>query len=77
MKQVFRKKQVATLTSLGALTSAPLFISISATLSPSLIRAAMCNGVSSACKKFNSCHVKEKSQKEGKALSSRSLKLLM
>lgn len=36
------------LTSLAALTSAPLFINISATLSPSLIRAAMCNGVSSA-----------------------------
>jgi len=47
----FSAKQVATLTSLGALTSAPLLISISATLSPSLIRAAMCNGVSSACNK--------------------------
>ena len=35
------------LTSLAALASAPLFINISATLSPSLIRAAMCNGVSS------------------------------
>jgi len=37
------------LTSLAAFTSAPLLINISATFSPSLIRAAMCNGVSSAC----------------------------
>ena len=47
----FPVKQVDTLTSLGALTSAPLLISISATFSPSLIRAARCNGVSSACNK--------------------------
>lgn len=47
----FSVKQEATLTSLGALTSAPLFINISATFSPSLIRAAMCNGVSSAYNK--------------------------
>ena len=47
----FSIRQVAKLTSLGALTSAPLLISISATFSPSLIRAARCNGVSSACDK--------------------------
>ena len=47
----FPVKQEATLTSLGALTSAPLFINISATFSPSLIRAAICNGVSSAYNK--------------------------